>query len=293
MSRILIADNDDLQSMALKKRIFAMKSYVDIESVNCGENAVEYCMRHVPDMMVINAFLPGISGFETAERVKELFPKVEICIVSSGRNLPMCKKALGIKARAFLEKPISDRALEDALKSTLKEFRATPDFSGIGKILGGMEQVVESRDFSRAYYESRKFAEQILELSDRDQEETGNILRMIKNRILGRYMEDPTDSSEFPDEILPVSGSEQDGEILVEAWVFRLLDHLFRYRFIRQHRIVKPVFAYIHSHMNESLNAAAVSEACHISQQYLLRLFKEQMKMSMLDYIQHYKIISV
>ena len=295
MASILIADNDELQMRALKKRITAMKGYVEIDSVSCGENAVEYCMRHVPDLLLINAFLPGIGGFETAGRVKELFPKVEVCIISSGRDLPMCKKALGIKARAFLEKPVSEKALE----SILEDFRTIPETGELGKIIARVEAILESRDFSRAYYESRQISCDILSLSRDDYEMTLKIMRTVKNRVLSRYMDSPEASGEereggapgIPDETFPVNASRKDDEVIVEMWVFRFLDYLFRQRFIRQHRIVEPVFDYIHDNMNKTVKASAVSETCHISQQYLLRLFKQNMKMSMLDYAQHYKIM--
>ena len=48
---------------------------------------------------------------------------------------------------------------------------------------------------------------------------------------------------------------------------------------------------YIDEHIKEYINMLAIVEHCHLSQQYLLRLFKDQMKMSALDYIQCRKML--
>lgn len=69
--RILIVDDDKMDQKIIK-RTLSEKGYSQIFAVETGEEGVAFAKKHQPDIVLVDMRLPGINGFETCKRIKNI-----------------------------------------------------------------------------------------------------------------------------------------------------------------------------------------------------------------------------
>ena len=118
MAKILIVD-DEPDILSALGRFFARSGH-DVLRAGTGEEAVMLVQTERPAVVLLDLFLPDISGFEVLERTREERPVI-IMITGHG-DIPAAVHALQAGAEGFLTKPVElmhlgavvDRALEKA-----------------------------------------------------------------------------------------------------------------------------------------------------------------------------------
>ena len=118
MAKILIVDDEPEIRSALG-RFFARSGH-DVLRAGTGEEAVTLVQTERPAVVLLDLFLPDISGFEVLERTREERPVI-IMITGHG-DIPAAVHAMQAGAEGFLTKPVElmhlgavvDRALEKA-----------------------------------------------------------------------------------------------------------------------------------------------------------------------------------
>ena len=118
MAKILIVDDEPDIRSALA-RFFARSGH-DVLRAETGEEAVRLVRTERPSVVLLDLFLPDISGFEVLERTREERPVI-IMITGHG-DIPAAVHAMQAGAEGFLTKPVElahlgavvDRALEKA-----------------------------------------------------------------------------------------------------------------------------------------------------------------------------------
>ena len=118
MAKILIVDDEPEIRSALG-RFFARSGH-DVLRAGTGEEAVALVQTERPAVVLLDLFLPDISGFEVLERTREERPVI-IMITGHG-DIPAAVHAMQAGAEGFLTKPVElmhlgavvDRALEKA-----------------------------------------------------------------------------------------------------------------------------------------------------------------------------------
>ncbi|MEP6990800.1 MAG: sigma-54 dependent transcriptional regulator [bacterium] len=118
MAKILIVD-DEPDILSALSRFFARSGH-DVLRAATGEEAVLLVQAERPAVVLLDLFLPDISGFEVLERTREERPVI-IMITGHG-DIPAAVHALQAGAEGFLTKPVElthlgavvDRALEKA-----------------------------------------------------------------------------------------------------------------------------------------------------------------------------------
>lgn len=118
MAKILIVDDEPDIRSALGR--FFVRSGHDVLRAGTGEEAVTLVQAERPAVVLLDLFLPDISGFEVLERTREARPVI-IMITGHG-DIPAAVRAMQAGAEGFLAKPVElmhlgavvDRALEKA-----------------------------------------------------------------------------------------------------------------------------------------------------------------------------------
>ena len=118
MAKILIVD-DEPDILSALGRFFARSGH-DVLRASTGEEAVMLVQSEHPAVVLLDLFLPDISGFEVLERTREERPVI-IMITGHG-DIPAAVHAMQAGAEGFLTKPVElmhlgavvDRALEKA-----------------------------------------------------------------------------------------------------------------------------------------------------------------------------------
>lgn len=284
MTKVLIVDEDVLMQKALTRIIEQMEGFHVIATLSNGEEAVQCCKNHQPDVVFMDVKLYGISGLEAAKQIKADFPGTDICIISAYQHLAFIKEALRLEIKEYLPKPVSAKAIRNILKNYMT---VSYDYS---EVLEQLKEIIDAKDYSLVYERPRKIVEKIYELTDHNKDKIAEMLLPIEKELAGLYLENPFEQNRMMEQV-PMNQNLLDDAMVLEMRITRLLDYIYKQRFMDRYVSVKPVFDYIDEHVKEYISMLSIIDNCHISQQYVLRLFKDQMKMSTLDYIQNRKMM--
>ena len=111
---------DDVQSQREIATSMLNKIGYNAESVASGEEAIDYLKGKPTDLLLLDMIMdPGINGFETFERIREIYPEQKAVIASGFSDPQQIKEAARIGARAYLKKPYSLENIGLAVRAEL------------------------------------------------------------------------------------------------------------------------------------------------------------------------------
>ena len=116
--RMMIVDDSNV----IRRRIERGQRIEGLEVVGAASNGVEALAMFVdldPDVVTMDITMPQMDGIECVERMVDLKPGVLILVVSALADKATAVEAMEKGANGFLNKPFSDRQLNDALLELL------------------------------------------------------------------------------------------------------------------------------------------------------------------------------
>lgn len=117
---ILIVD-DDTKNRGYLETVLKAEGYAILEA-SSGELAMELLLRHKPDLVLLDAMMPGLDGFQVASRLKanpETKP-IPIIMVTSLDDRGSRMKALQSGVEEFLTKPVDRSELWVRVRNLLR-----------------------------------------------------------------------------------------------------------------------------------------------------------------------------
>ena len=91
-----------------------------VTSVSSGEEAVEYVKLHSVDILLLDMIMePGIDGFKTYKRIKEIHPKQKTIIASGFSETNRVKAAQKLGAGSYIRKPYLLNKIAKAIRNEL------------------------------------------------------------------------------------------------------------------------------------------------------------------------------
>ncbi|MBI5234012.1 MAG: sigma-54-dependent Fis family transcriptional regulator [Deltaproteobacteria bacterium] len=86
--------------------IFEDEKYTVI-TASSGEEALEILKEQLPDIILLDVWLPEMDGIETLSKIRDMDNGVPVVIISGHGNIELAVKATKLGAYDFLEKPLS------------------------------------------------------------------------------------------------------------------------------------------------------------------------------------------
>jgi two-component system response regulator AlgR len=119
---ILIADDETPARNRLKRLINEYPDYNVIAEAKNGQEAIDLCAKHQPEIILMDIRMPGIDGLEAARIINEQDqpPAIIYCTAFSDHAL----KAFETHAVDYLLKPVVKERLFEALASSVQLTRA-------------------------------------------------------------------------------------------------------------------------------------------------------------------------
>src|SRR5262245_29955179 len=105
---LLIVDNDEAMRESLTG---ILRRDLRVLRAGTGEGALQMMEKEDIDLMMLDAHLPGINGFEVLRIVKENYPYVEVVVVSEVKELDIAIEAMRLGAYHYTSKDIDLESL--------------------------------------------------------------------------------------------------------------------------------------------------------------------------------------
>jgi len=112
--KLLIVDDSNV----IRRRIERCQQIEHLQVVGLAANgveAIEVFRRTDPDVVTMDITMPEMDGIECVEQLVALKPDVLILIISALADKATAVEAMEKGANGFLNKPFSDRQLNEAL----------------------------------------------------------------------------------------------------------------------------------------------------------------------------------
>ncbi len=124
VERILIADDDRSMRVALQN-VLVSDGY-EIESVSDGVEAVKRCEQSMPGLILLDAMMPNLNGFDACKKIRMLNngKHVPILIVTALDDESSIEKAFESGATDFIPKPVHFAVMRQRVSRLLKASRA-------------------------------------------------------------------------------------------------------------------------------------------------------------------------
>lgn len=112
--RLLIVDDSNI----VRRRIERSQHFEELQVVGAAANgieAIEIARRTAPDLITMDLTMPRMDGIECITQLVEMNPQVRILVISALADKATAVEAMERGANGFLNKPFSDRELNEAI----------------------------------------------------------------------------------------------------------------------------------------------------------------------------------
>jgi two-component system, NtrC family, nitrogen regulation response regulator NtrX len=106
MSKTILVVDDEKDIRTSLTGILEDEGY-QVITASSGVEAIESVRQDLPDLILLDIWMPGIDGLETLERLKTLFPQLTVIMISGHGTIETAVKSTKLGAFDFIEKPLS------------------------------------------------------------------------------------------------------------------------------------------------------------------------------------------
>jgi two-component system chemotaxis response regulator CheY len=117
--RLLIVDDSNI----MRRRIERSQQFDELQVVGAASNgveAIEMFRRTDPDLVTMDLTMPQMDGIECIEQLVRLKPAVRILVISALSDKATAVDAMEKGANGFLNKPFTDRQLNEAIAELIR-----------------------------------------------------------------------------------------------------------------------------------------------------------------------------
>jgi len=143
LGQILIVDDDDQLRQSFDK-LLTEEGHA-VQTAPAGETAIAMVRESVPDLVVMDVRLPGMSGLETFRAIREIEPKLPVIVMTAFGTTETAIEATKLGAFEYMLKPFEipeilaliDQALEAGrfMRSRV-EIDVVPEVASVEAIIG-------------------------------------------------------------------------------------------------------------------------------------------------------------
>ena len=120
MIRLLIADDHAVVRTGLQHLVGTFDDVELVGAASDGEEAVQLCDRHGPDVVLMDIEMPGLDGIEATRRIVDAQPAVAIVVLTSFSDRAQILRALDAGAVGYLLKDAEPEELEKAIRAAAR-----------------------------------------------------------------------------------------------------------------------------------------------------------------------------
>ena len=119
MNNGLLLWADDEMELLRAHLLFLEKKGYEVVTVTNGTDAIEECSKRTFDLVLLDEMMPGLSGLETLQRIKEITPQVPVVMVTKSEEEDIMNQAIGQQIADYLIKPVNPNQILLTLKKNI------------------------------------------------------------------------------------------------------------------------------------------------------------------------------
>ncbi len=155
--------------------IFLQKKGYEVTTVSNGSDAIDLCRQHTYDIILLDEMMPGLTGLETLQRIKDIQPQTPIVMVTKSEEENIMDQAIGSKIADYLIKPVNPNQILLAIKKNVhrKEIETEVTQSGYQQEYQQIAmQISDCKDYKDWMDVYKRLVHWELELSSTDSQMT-------------------------------------------------------------------------------------------------------------------------
>lgn len=110
---------DDEMELLKAHIIFLEKKGYEVVTVTNGTDAIEQCQQKTFDLIMLDEMMPGLSGLEVLQRIKEISPATPVVMCTKSEEENIMDQAIGSKIADYLIKPVNPNQILLTLKKNI------------------------------------------------------------------------------------------------------------------------------------------------------------------------------
>lgn len=107
---------DDEKDMCWLLENDLRKNHYHVFSANTGRDGLELVKREEPDVVLLDLRLKDVDGLNVLHKIKEIWPKIRVIIISAFGGPIVREKATSLGADGFIDKPFKSEDVVKAIK---------------------------------------------------------------------------------------------------------------------------------------------------------------------------------
>jgi DNA-binding NarL/FixJ family response regulator len=115
--RVLLADDNEMVLQSVRRILEAEFEIIGV--VKDGQSLVTAAQKLKPDVMIVDVFMPGMSGLEAAKQLKRRHVKGSIIFLTVVQDQSLADEARTLGAMGYVVKSSADRDLVLAIQEAL------------------------------------------------------------------------------------------------------------------------------------------------------------------------------
>lgn len=122
MPRTILVVDDEASICQSLEGILTDEGF-EVISAESGAEALEKIGETIPDLVLLDIWMPGLDGIQTLVKIKESYPYIQVVMMSGHGNIETAVKATKLGAYDFIEKPLSMEKLLLSVNNALAFYR--------------------------------------------------------------------------------------------------------------------------------------------------------------------------
>ena len=144
MIGVLIVDDDFMVAKVHAGFVAALEGFEVVGTASTGAQALDAVQRLRPDLVLLDVYLPDMTGLEVLKRLRASGPPVDVVVISAARDVESIRSALHGGVLHYLVKPFDRRTFEARLR----------DYAAVRREMAGLDEAAQG-DVDRLFAASR------------------------------------------------------------------------------------------------------------------------------------------
>lgn len=138
MVKIVLVDDHELVRTGIRLILERVAGFVVVAEAKSGEDAIRYCRKDAPDIVLMDVNMPGIGGLEATKQIVRLSENTRVICLSMHTENPIPAKVMQMGASGFITKDAEPEEMIRAVhKVAAGQKYVSPDIAqqiAIGKL---------------------------------------------------------------------------------------------------------------------------------------------------------------